>query len=560
MPNPHAPYHPIIYVRGFAGTQGEIDDTVGDPYMGFNLGSTKARQVWDGNMRRYYFESPLLRLKDEPIWMPAGDGFQLAQERYDDVYVNGEDLTAADPNNPRVPFRKDITLPYHSIAILRYYDSASTDFGDAQAHPIEQFARDLSALILRLRALVCTPGRAHPLRDGETLDNGVAPEDFKVYLVAHSMGGLVCRAFLQNPALGDPDARAAVSKVFTYATPHNGIDLRIVRNVPGWSALGEATNFNRGRMAGYLDLPPATENVANLGPVPAQRVFNLVGTNPADYLVAQGLSSWAVGESSDGLVRMENAKTFSQADDGTRTESPSAYVHRSHSGQYGIVNSEEGFQNLTRFLFGSVRADGYFDVHDVILPAEVQAAYDNDHDSVRASYRFEVVAALRGSAWQLHRRVARENSAIQRTYDQLFPTVPGTATRAPSTANSPHLFSIFLDPKKSQLRNQSISFAFDVAVLVPDYEVDGMLWMKRHFEGGYLVRKLIIVEAQRDPASPAGWRLMYGIQSESPNTAPHQANTRLEGDALKFEIDVSSPAHVRPGLRGQLRIEMRNWE
>ena len=29
MPNPHAPYHPIIYVRGFAGTQGEIEDTVG---------------------------------------------------------------------------------------------------------------------------------------------------------------------------------------------------------------------------------------------------------------------------------------------------------------------------------------------------------------------------------------------------------------------------------------------------------------------------------------------------------------------------------------------------
>ena len=68
MANPHAPYHPIIYVRGFAGTQGEIDETVGDPYMGFNIGSTKSRQVWDGKLRRYYFESPLVRLKDEPIW------------------------------------------------------------------------------------------------------------------------------------------------------------------------------------------------------------------------------------------------------------------------------------------------------------------------------------------------------------------------------------------------------------------------------------------------------------------------------------------------------------
>ncbi len=34
-------YHPIIYVRGFAATQGEIDETAADPYMGFNIGSAK---------------------------------------------------------------------------------------------------------------------------------------------------------------------------------------------------------------------------------------------------------------------------------------------------------------------------------------------------------------------------------------------------------------------------------------------------------------------------------------------------------------------------------------
>jgi hypothetical protein len=32
-----------------------------------------------------------------------------------------------------------------------------------------------------------------------------------------------------------------------------------------------------------------------------------------------------------------------------------AMVHRSHSGRYGIVNSEEGYQNLRRFLFGDLR-------------------------------------------------------------------------------------------------------------------------------------------------------------------------------------------------------------
>jgi hypothetical protein len=62
--------------------------------------------------------------------------------------------------------------------------------------------------------------------------------------------------------------------------------------------------------------------------------------------------------------------------------------HRSHSGQYGIVSSEEGFQNLTRFLFGSSRGDGFLDMFDVLLPDEVQEAYLRNNDSVRASCRF----------------------------------------------------------------------------------------------------------------------------------------------------------------------------
>ncbi|HKP76221.1 MAG TPA: hypothetical protein VJT67_11905 [Longimicrobiaceae bacterium] len=563
MANAQAPYHPIIYVRGFAGTQGEIEETVGDPYMGFNLGSTKARQVWDGTMRRYYFESPLVRLKDEPIWRRTADGaLEPSDARYDDVYVHGEDLTAPRLDDAERPLRTDITLPYQSIAILRYYDSASADFGDGKSHAIEEFAQQLSDLIMRLRAQVCRKGGKHPLRPDKTVDNGVDEADFRVYLVAHSMGGLVCRAFLQNKKIGNDLARKAVDKLFTYATPHNGIDLRIVRNVPGWSALGEATNFNRERMGGYLGLGKAATEVSEVRGFDPQRIFNLVGTNPADYLVLKGLSSWAVGDSSDGLVRIENATTFGTVE-GQRVESPRAFVHRSHSGHYGIVNSEEGFQNLTRFFFGAVRADGYLDVKDVTLPEDVQKEYEKDKNSVRASYRFEIVAGLRGSQWQLHRRVVRENSAIQRTYDELFPRGgdgPGPITedspRGPSKKNSPHLFSVFLDPAKSQFGDESVAFAFDVAVLVPEYEINGVLWLKRHFEGGYLVRKLILVEAKREADV---WRVEYGYQDEAPNETRMTAPTTLDGDTLKFSIRVESPEGARPGMKGELRIEIRNW-
>ena len=35
------PFYPIIYVRGYAATMSEIEQTSATPYMGFNLGSTK---------------------------------------------------------------------------------------------------------------------------------------------------------------------------------------------------------------------------------------------------------------------------------------------------------------------------------------------------------------------------------------------------------------------------------------------------------------------------------------------------------------------------------------
>jgi len=131
--------------------------------------------------------------------------------------------------------------------------------------------------------------------------------------------------------------------------------------------------------------------------------------------------------------------------------------------------------------------------------------------------------------------------------------------RGASPANSPHLFSLFLDPTKSQKRHQSVAFAFDVAILVPDYQIDGVLWLKKHFEGGYLVRKLIVVEAFVDEQAPSGWRLEYGIQSETPNDTSTMAKARLEDGALKFEIPLSSPEGARPGVKGQLRIAVRNW-
>jgi pimeloyl-ACP methyl ester carboxylesterase len=517
------PYHPIVYVRGFAATQGEIEEAVADPYMGFNIGSTKSRLAWTGEVKRFFFESPLVRL--------------MADHGYEDVFVDGDDLLAAE--------RADQAIPYRCIVIYRYYDEASQDFGSGATPPIEHFAKGLDRLILRLREKVC----ANPV-------NAVAPADFRVHLVAHSMGGLVCRAFLQNPKLGSKDARGAVDKLFTYATPHNGIDLRIVRNVPGWLSFGDVNNFNRARMADYLGLP-GEEDVSVVTNFPPERIFNLVGTNARDYTVMRGASAWAAGDASDGLVRIDNATTHGPGPDGKDISSPRAFVHRSHSGHYGIVNSEEGYQNLTRFLFGALRVDGILDVDTISLPPEVQKALDGGA-KVGASYQFEVAVSVRGCQWQMTRREAREHSAMFRKYDELFPQRAGA--RGPDRGQSPHLFSVFLDPSKSVKTSRTVSFAFDLKVLVPDYEVDGTLFLKRHYEGGFIYRELILIEAAPDAGAPGGWRVKYGYQSTNPGKPGISAPTQPLADAapgIRFDIPIEQK--TRPGLRGTLRIEARPW-
>lgn len=519
----HHPFHPIIYVRGFAGTQGEIEDTVADPYMGFNIGSTKCRQAWTGEIKRYFFESPLVRL--------------MRDYDYNDVFVDGVDLVAVEQAQEGVAYR--------SIIIFRYYDEASEDFGSGQTPPIEHFARGLDTLILRLRDKIC----ANP-------KNGVTPESFRVYLVAHSMGGLICRAFLQNPKLGSAEARAAVDKLFTYATPHNGIDMRIVRNVPGWLSFGDANNFNRERMASYLGLP-AGDDVSIVRGFPPERIFNLVGTNPHDYTVFGGISAWGAGDASDGLVRIENATTHGPDADGEDVQSPRAFVHRSHSGHYGIVNSEEGYQNLTRFLFGVLRVDGILDIDDISLPVEVQKELDAGR-TVRASYQIELAVSIRGFHWHITRREVREHSAIFRTYAELFPGADRTL-RPPDRSRSPHLFSVFLDPRHSVKNSGAVSFALDLKVLVPDYEVDGKLFLTRHYEGGYILRDLILVEAVPDGKAVNGWRIKYGFQGDNPGKPGLDAPTQpFDGnEGLAFEIPITQ--RTRPGVQGKLRIEARPW-
>jgi hypothetical protein len=124
---------------------------------------------------------------------------------------------------------------------------------------------------------------------------------------------------------------------------------------------------------------------------PKERIFCLVGTNPGDYSAALGLSSKAVGVRSDGLVQIRNA-----AVPGSRL----AFVHRSHSGRYGIVNSEEGYQNLRRFLLGDleVRAE----LVGLHLPGDGEVVWQADAQ-----------LSVRGLPVLMHEQVAEHHCPIE---------------------------------------------------------------------------------------------------------------------------------------------------
>ncbi len=520
MPDRNARFLPIVYVRGYAMTGEEQDETAADPFCGFNLGSTVFRATPDKTKpaKKFIFESPVLRLTSD--------------YRYADVYRNGLDIMDPDWEG---------AIPMRSIVIYRYYDQASSLLGEGKTPSMEEFAKGLNRLVLRVRDLVCADRSAN-----------IAPENFRCYLVAHSMGGLVCRAFLQNPALGDQEARRCVEKVFTYATPHNGIDMAGL-NVPQWLTAFDIANFNRDRMAQYLgidkDLYGRTRRVDWLPEeiFPSRQFFCMVGTNRDDYEAAKGASRTFAGHGSDGLVRIENASVWGvNAKGAFSAPCATAYAYRAHSGYFGIVNSEEAYQNLTRFLFGDLRVDIWAEVASVQLPAQIKGK------AVDALYQFELLAAPRGKRWFLSRRVSEEDSVVCRTHQEL--TDPASSDR-----RRLFLSSIFLsDSARVDQEDPSLTYGLTLGVRVPDYEVERKFWPDSHFEGTYLFRDTLIVSITPPQAEGAAWTATSRWQSDD-SAGPGEPLTPEPKDSHMELTTGFGDSNGEPGIAGKLHLVVSSW-
>jgi hypothetical protein len=526
---------PIVYLRGFALASGEIDETTADPFNGFNVGSVLLRTGWTGDATRHVFESPVLRLTQPPYnyRLAFSDGIRglgiEAREELKDwkQFLEGQQEALGSP-------------PQAVIAIYRYYDVDSHLLGEGKRAGMETYGWGLGRLIVDLLQATQSTG---------------------VYLVAHSMGGLVARAFLQNeipldqkhPTLGknceavealieakrvEPisqeewaNARAAVRRLFTYGTPHNGITGQggIGNNLLG--ALGavsgfEIDNFNRTRIRTYLGSSAANSLD---GKFPIDKVFCLIGTGSSDYPVADGFSRRLIGERSDGLVEVENAYVYGPDPNlpGQTILAARAYVRRAHSGPYGMVNSEEGFGNLSRFIFGDVRVDGKLVVRQLDLPPALQGQRAaNPNLKINASYSFEVLLRVRGESWAMTERLSQNGSAAFRRYDELLGKSDPTdielteRQRREKTWNKiVELFTAYLDThlradpaREEQIEGTvvrgTMGFAARLRVAVPDYEVDGRLWRINHYEGSALFDQDLLFLAFKDESGH--WGLAWG--------------------------------------------------
>jgi pimeloyl-ACP methyl ester carboxylesterase len=527
---------PIVYVRGYGGTTTGINTLVNDAFYGFNEGATHVRIDGDGDPAFYQYEGPLLRLMTEYDYkfLVHGDQRQL--------------LTQAGP-----------ALDSASIWIHRFYDSAATTFTAQKKHgllaaienkihhevtadgfDLEQAAADLYELIELVLARTEAP---------------------KVYLLAHSMGGLIARCMIQKvcgtprPGPGGGDRRTGkeiVAKLFTFGTPHGGIvtNLGPVNTAMELFGPAGADIFSPPKMYGYLtpgkkfgDEPPHSNPPWDPREMPADKfdvndVFCIVGTDPVDY----GASRIAVGPKSDGLVRIENAYVKG---------AHRAFIYKSHSGAYGEVNSEEAYQNLHRFLFGRWQVDVNF--------TGLQAEQSRGPTTWQADMRM----AIRGLPV-----VVSEQQAAH--WCPIILTAEATASGADSPDTPVPLVSTFLlektPPQEGQPADLSAVLSRYVVTLRVFSVVDhgGMFDFSDHLEQVADWSDSLIVDV--GPAAPepgtgawVGWNTQLDGAINSFPRMPHRLDLEQTpgDDALTASVPLPDTARALPIFSPSAALHIR---
>jgi hypothetical protein len=86
--------------------------------------------------------------------------------------------------------------------------------------------------------------------------------------------------------------------------------------------------------------------------------------------------------------------------------------------------------------------------------------------------------------------------------------------------------------------------------------VNGLLFFKNHYEGGYLFRDMLTLEATPPQTSNGDWKIRYRLENQR-DQGWKDAQVHDGTDILTFEIPIEQP--IPPGIKARLRVETRFW-
>jgi hypothetical protein len=504
-------YYPIVYVRGYAMTEGERDGVFHDAYYGFSATSVEKRDALPPkDFEVDIFEGQFIRL------------MKLKDYSYADSVNHGLQNFSGNPTR--------------SIWISRFYDR---DYVSGKIRSIVDHASELCDLIVgptdsaqpntsvikRLKDLGC--------------DFGPNDEQFKVILIAHSMGGLVCRTLMQNVMKKrDLDPKAWIHRFVTLASPHGGIELSAVPS--GLQHLA-ATTFNPfdsgifdpATMRGYLGLK-SDDDPRSLGTsgFPVKRCFCLIGSDHQDYSAVR----FVTGGFSDGLVKQDRAYVV-EGDpvNGRFPEAQVAFganVHRSHSGNRGIVNSFESFENIQRFLFGNIKATISLGDFDIVTPK---------NDDARYFYHIEFLASIKGTVVYLQRR-------------EQDPCENALRFDADSIPDEISLYTGFLRSEEKTDPDADFS-EFALIIRVVEHRVEHRLLWDREYPGRKIYDETLMIRVGDTNKDQPGDEVSYMWQSDR---LPDRTAAWPEIDPDSKGV-FSIPLRAAQSVSGVVRIAASPW-
>jgi hypothetical protein len=505
--NIEKPYYPIVYVRGYAMRHAEREETFNDTYYGFSATSVEKREALPPDYSEAdVFEGQLIRF------------MKIRDYGYADAVNRGLEVFHANPSR--------------SIWVSRFYDR---DYIMGSHRSIEEHADDLYKL-------VCQTIPTRLKASGVNLGQG--DKDYKVILIAHSMGGLVCRTLIQNllPHRYKEDPKRWIHRLVTLGTPHRGIELG---NIPDFleDVVSSQLNpfgsniFNEERMRDYLKLQGKKGkkyryDVHSLGPqdthhdFPVKRCLCIIGSDHPSYSVTKGMT----GNFSDGLVKQDRAYVVAgeaPVDNHRYSDDQVCYyanVHRAHSGYRGIVNSLESYENIQRFLFGNIKAEISLENIQIHTPEDGYSQY---------FYDFEFLISIRGTSVYLHRREQDpcENAVRLRRKD------------------IPERLLLHTGFMNSKLKEDDAKFSrFALTLRVIEYRVEeGFLWDREYPGRPIYVETLEIRVGDSDPSQP-GDEVGYRWRSEVSDWKQMQADNGVFRVPLRHVDTISAEITIKAGL------------